>query len=108
MMFLYIMIAYLVGLPFWIAKSWPVAITALVIGNYLMINGLFHYFMAWKTNPGDLPSDVFIKNSVSICKKCILPKPVRCHHCSVFDRSRFSLQIIAISLNFWNFFKSNF
>ena len=88
MMALYIVIAYVVGLPFWIAKSLPVTIAALVMGNYLMINALFHYFMAWKTNPGDLPSDAFIKNSVSICKKCILPKPVRCHHCSVFVRSK--------------------
>ena len=51
-----------------------------------MINALFHYFMAYKTDPGTLPLNAFVKNSVSICKKCIAPKPPRVHHCGVCDK----------------------
>lgn len=51
-MFLYVLIAYIVGLSFYLAKSLPIAILLLIIGNYLLVNALFHYFMAWKTDPG--------------------------------------------------------
>jgi len=86
MLSVYVGIAYIVGLPFWLERSYLVTAVALVIGNWLLINMSFHYYMAWKTSPGNPPEGVIIENAVSICKKCIAPKPPRAHHCSVCNK----------------------
>ncbi|KAL8585831.1 hypothetical protein ACOMHN_065181 [Nucella lapillus] len=49
--------------------------------HWLLINIVFNYVMAAFTSPG-LPPET-IPQVVSICKKCITPKPPRSHHCSV-------------------------
>uniref|UniRef100_A0A6P7GY48 Palmitoyltransferase n=1 Tax=Diabrotica virgifera virgifera TaxID=50390 RepID=A0A6P7GY48_DIAVI len=42
--------------------------------------------MAVVTLPGYPPQDELIQEAVSICKKCISPKPPRTHHCSACNR----------------------
>ena len=54
-----------------------------VLGHYLLINIIFHFFMALLTSPGRPPTDRVLEQVSSICKKCIAPKPPRTHHCSV-------------------------
>jgi len=82
----FVAIAYAIGIPFWAERSYFILIVGLTIGNYLLINVVFHYYMALTTPPGNPPDDVLIPEAVSICKKCIAPKPPRAHHCSVCNK----------------------
>ncbi|XP_074594488.1 palmitoyltransferase ZDHHC16 isoform X2 [Brevipalpus obovatus] len=82
----FVVIAYLIGLPFWLERSPTITAIALVLGNYILINVVFHYYMALKTSPGYPPQDRILFDVVSICKKCFIPKPPRAHHCSVCNR----------------------
>ncbi|ESO96848.1 hypothetical protein LOTGIDRAFT_115412 [Lottia gigantea] len=59
-----------------------VTVAHFIFGNWLLINIVFHYLMGVFRNAGQPPSSN-VENSVSICKKCISPKPPRTHHCSV-------------------------
>ncbi|XP_075733170.1 palmitoyltransferase ZDHHC16 isoform X1 [Rhipicephalus microplus] len=78
-----IAIAYVIGIPYWWENNKCVLLVALVIGHWLLINIVFHYWMALTTNPGTPPEASLVPEVVSICKKCIAPKPPRTHHCSV-------------------------
>ncbi|XP_059152933.1 palmitoyltransferase ZDHHC16-like [Physella acuta] len=49
--------------------------------HWLLINIVFNYIMAAFTHPGHPPQNV--SHVVSICKKCIAPKPPRTHHCTI-------------------------
>ncbi|GFR86669.1 palmitoyltransferase [Elysia marginata] len=53
----------------------------IVFSHWLLINIVFNYVMAAFTDPGHPPQSV--SEVVSICKKCIAPKPPRTHHCSI-------------------------
>ncbi|MEE6486170.1 hypothetical protein FKM82_014532 [Ascaphus truei] len=53
--------------------------------NLLMI--VFHYYKAITTPPGYPPQAQTDTPSVSICRKCIAPKPARTHHCSICSSS---------------------
>lgn len=108
-----VVIAHLIGLPYWWEKS-PVMLVFLVIfGYWLLTNVTFHYIMAVYTPPGH-PPDVSLRakqweyslnlifnsladsfefisqkdlyEAVSICKKCLTPKPTRTHHCSICNK----------------------
>jgi len=79
-------IAYWIGLPFWWAKSQLVTYFLLVVGNWLLLNVVFHYIMAVITPAGHPPEGVSLVEAVSMCGKCIAPKPPRTHHCSVCNR----------------------
>ncbi|XP_053204495.1 palmitoyltransferase ZDHHC16-like [Panonychus citri] len=83
---IFVVIAYAIGLPWWWNQSVPVTLLALTIGNYLLVNVIFHYYMALTTPPGQPPHDRLLIEVVSICKKCMTPKPPRTHHCSVCDK----------------------
>ncbi|EDV53458.1 palmitoyltransferase ZDHHC16 [Drosophila erecta] len=79
-------IAYWIGLPFWWAKSQLVTYFLLVVGNWLLLNVVFHYVMAVITPAGHPPEGVSLVEAVSMCGKCIAPKPPRTHHCSICNR----------------------
>ncbi|XP_014256493.1 palmitoyltransferase ZDHHC16A [Cimex lectularius] len=85
-MFAVISIAYYIGLPYWWNKNPQLAVILVVVGNWLKINTLFHYYMGVVTHPGHPPKGAMIEEAVSICKKCIAPKPPRAHHCSVCNK----------------------
>ncbi|EDW45203.1 palmitoyltransferase ZDHHC16 [Drosophila sechellia] len=79
-------IAYWIGLPFWWAKSQLVTYFLLIVGNWLLLNVVFHYVMAVITPAGHPPEGVSLVEAVSMCGKCIAPKPPRTHHCSICNR----------------------
>ncbi|KAK7072850.1 Palmitoyltransferase zdhhc16 [Halocaridina rubra] len=79
-------IVYWIGLPYYWNKSPELTSFLLVLGHWLLINVIFHFVMAAKTDPGTPPQGILISEAVTICKKCIAPKPPRTHHCSVCNR----------------------
>lgn len=81
-----VIICYIIGLPFWWNKSPETTIFLLIFGNWLLINILFHYYMGCTVSPGLPPLGALIPEAVSMCKKCITPKPPRTHHCSVCNK----------------------
>lgn len=78
-------IAHWIGLPFWWERSPAATICLVIAGYWLLINVVFHYYMAVTTKPG-VPPEGQIFDAVRICKKCITPKPSRTHHCSVCNK----------------------
>ncbi|KAG9341083.1 hypothetical protein JZ751_019837 [Albula glossodonta] len=62
--------------PAWIA--WH-----LCYGHWNLVMIVFHYYKATKTSPGHPPQMKCDIPAVSICKKCIIPKPARTHHCGI-------------------------
>lgn len=81
-----IVICYWIGLPYWWKRNRYFTIVLLIVGNWIMVNTLFNYYMGVATPPGHPPQGELITEAVSICKKCIAPKPPRTHHCSVCNR----------------------
>uniref|UniRef100_UPI003AABBF0A palmitoyltransferase ZDHHC16B isoform X1 n=1 Tax=Centroberyx gerrardi TaxID=166262 RepID=UPI003AABBF0A len=79
-----LVIVYLCLLPV-VLGSYPVywIVWHLCCGHWLFVMVVFHYYKATTTSPGHPPKDKAEIPSVSICKKCIIPKPPRTHHCSI-------------------------
>ncbi|XP_077301941.1 palmitoyltransferase ZDHHC16A [Arctopsyche grandis] len=78
-----VFIAYWLGLPYWWERNPTVTIFLMIFGHWLLVNIIFHYYKAVVTSPGHPPEASLIVEAVSICRKCIAPKPPRSHHCSV-------------------------
>ncbi|KAK9400952.1 putative palmitoyltransferase ZDHHC16 [Crotalus adamanteus] len=81
-------IVYICLLPI-IIQTYPIAwiFWHVIYGHWNLVMIVFHYYMAITTQPGYPPQHP--KNdlaAVSICKKCIAPKPARTHHCSICNR----------------------
>ncbi|KAM9188112.1 palmitoyltransferase ZDHHC16 isoform 2-T3 [Mergus octosetaceus] len=58
----------------------------LTYGHWNLIMIVFHYYKAITTSPGHPPQAKNDVTGVSICRKCIAPKPARTHHCSICNR----------------------
>ncbi|XP_053927153.1 palmitoyltransferase ZDHHC16 isoform X2 [Cuculus canorus] len=58
----------------------------LAYGHWNLIMIIFHYYMAITTSPGHPPQTKGDLTGVSVCRKCIAPKPARTHHCSICNR----------------------
>nr|AAH55620.1 Zinc finger, DHHC domain containing 16 [Danio rerio] len=52
-------------------------------GHWNLVMIVFHYYKATKTPPGYPPKMKTDVPFVSVCKKCIIPKPARSHHCGI-------------------------
>ncbi|XP_070609008.1 palmitoyltransferase ZDHHC16 isoform X2 [Erythrolamprus reginae] len=81
-------IVYICLLPV-ILQTYPILwiFWHIIYGHWNLVMIVFHYYMAITTQPGYPPQHP--KNdlaAVSICKKCIAPKPARTHHCSICNR----------------------
>lgn len=56
-------IAYWIGFPFWWEKSPAATILLLIVGNWLLLNVIFHYVMAVITPAGE-PPEVSVMTSI--------------------------------------------
>ncbi|XP_037534948.1 palmitoyltransferase ZDHHC16A [Nematolebias whitei] len=82
-----VVIAYVALLPLALATYHPAWIVWHVCyGNWNLIMIAFHYYKAAKTSPGYPPTEKNDRPFVSVCKKCITPKPARTHHCGICNR----------------------
>lgn len=70
--------------PRYLAFGWHWFLPHFMFGNLLLVNVIFNYTMGYLTDPGHPPQ--IVPEVVSICKRCIAPKPPRAHHCSVCKR----------------------
>ncbi|XP_035256037.1 palmitoyltransferase ZDHHC16A isoform X1 [Anguilla anguilla] len=79
-----LMIAYFALLPLVLRTYSPIWIAwHICYGHWNLVMIVFHYYKATKTPPGYPPQRKFDVPSVSVCKKCIIPKPARTHHCGI-------------------------
>ncbi|XP_035981907.1 palmitoyltransferase ZDHHC16A isoform X2 [Fundulus heteroclitus] len=80
-------IAYMVLLPLILNTYSPPWIAwHICYGHWNLVMIAFHYYKAAKTSPGHLPTEKNDRPFVSVCKKCIMPKPARTHHCGICNR----------------------
>uniref|UniRef100_A0A7N4PIU2 Palmitoyltransferase n=1 Tax=Sarcophilus harrisii TaxID=9305 RepID=A0A7N4PIU2_SARHA len=90
-------IAYLCVLPLILhTYSVPRICWHFVYSHWNLILIVFHYYQAITTPPGYPPQAKTDLATVSICKKCIYPKPARTHHCSICNRCSVILPIIGV------------
>ncbi|XP_058124268.1 palmitoyltransferase ZDHHC16 [Anopheles ziemanni] len=81
-----VVICYWIGLPYWWNRNRYMTVFLMTVGHWLLLNVAYNFYMAASTSPGYPPEKELIAEAVSICKKCISPKPPRTHHCSVCNR----------------------
>ncbi|XP_029376786.1 palmitoyltransferase ZDHHC16A isoform X2 [Echeneis naucrates] len=82
-----VVIAYIVLLPLVINTYSPAWIAwHICYGHWNLIMIAFHYYKAAKTSPGCPPTEKNDAPFVSVCKKCIMAKPARTHHCGICNR----------------------
>ncbi|KAM4729613.1 palmitoyltransferase ZDHHC16A isoform 1-T1 [Anableps anableps] len=82
-----VVIAYIVLLPLVLNTYSPPWIAwHICYGHWNLIMIAFHYYKAAKTSPGYPPTEKNDRPFVSVCKKCIMPKPARTHHCGICNR----------------------
>ncbi|XP_041476969.1 palmitoyltransferase ZDHHC16-like [Lytechinus variegatus] len=78
-----VLVMYTVVLPESMVRSSVELWIHLIFGQWLLVNIIFHYYKSVTTKPGYPPPVVSETGAGGICKKCIGPKPLRTHHCSV-------------------------
>ncbi|XP_063049113.1 palmitoyltransferase ZDHHC16B [Engraulis encrasicolus] len=82
-----VVIVYVCVLPLFLESYSPLRVLFhLLYGNWNLLMITFHYYKATHTHPGSPAQDRREGSSVTMCKKCIAPKPARTHHCSVCNR----------------------
>ncbi|XP_066474973.1 palmitoyltransferase ZDHHC16 isoform X2 [Tiliqua scincoides] len=82
-----VVIVYVCLLPL-VLRTYPIAwvFWHFIYGHWNLVMIIFHYYMAITTQPGFPPKSQGDIAAVSICRKCITPKPARTHHCSICNR----------------------
>nr|SVE93633.1 EOG090X06RJ [Scapholeberis mucronata] len=83
LIFFIVGVAYWVGLPFYWNISAELTVALVILGHWILLNVIFHYYMALITPPGNPPEADSVPNVQARCKKCQGAKPPRTHHCSV-------------------------
>uniref|UniRef100_A0A671YLI6 Palmitoyltransferase n=1 Tax=Sparus aurata TaxID=8175 RepID=A0A671YLI6_SPAAU len=82
-----VLIAYIVLLPLVLNTYSPAWIVwHICYGHWNLVMIAFHYYKATKTSPGYPPTEKNDMPFVAVCKKCIMPKPARTHHCGICNR----------------------
>ena len=58
----FVVIAYIIGLTYWLSTNKGVTLVAVLIGHWLLVNVVYHYYKALTVSPGHPPQVCF-----SIC-----------------------------------------
>ncbi|XP_069610136.1 palmitoyltransferase ZDHHC16 isoform X1 [Ranitomeya imitator] len=82
-----VLIVYICLLPL-ILQTYSIAWICwhVAYGHWNLLLIVFHYYKAITTPPGYPPQAQKNIPSVSVCRKCIAPKPARTHHCSICNK----------------------
>lgn len=54
-LFVFVSIAYVIGLTWWLERSYIIAAIALILGNWILVNVVYHYYKALTIPPGNPP-----------------------------------------------------
>jgi len=82
-----VIIAHVLGIPFWTAKSPELTCLLAVLGYWILINLTFNFYKVATVSAGVPTNQKLLAGCiVTVCKKCINPKPPRTHHCSICNR----------------------
>lgn len=81
-----VLLAHWLGIPHWWAKHPAYCVFLVAVGHWILLNIAYNYYKGCTVPPGYPPEGELISEAVSICKKCVKPKPPRAHHCSVCNR----------------------
>lgn len=66
-------------------KEYTKFVCHFIFGNWLAINIFFNYLMAWLSSPGLAKDYQNLATQYPKCKKCLMNKPPRTHHCGWCD-----------------------
>lgn len=78
-----VFVAYWIVYPFYKQQNAWLAYGLAAVGNWILVNFVFNYYMGFSTSPGHPPKHGLNVDSANVCKKCLTPKPPRTHHCSI-------------------------
>lgn len=81
-----VFIAYWIVLPYYMHSNKVLGYMIAFVGNWILLNFVFNYYMGFSTSPGHPPKTGLNLESTTMCKKCLTPKPPRTHHCSICDQ----------------------
>lgn len=54
-LFAFVTIAYVIGLSWWLSKSYVISVIALMLGNWILVNVVYNYYKALTIPPGNPP-----------------------------------------------------
>lgn len=78
--------AYWIVYPYYEHQNKWLAYTLAGIGNWILLNFVFNYYMGFSVSPGHPPKHGLHVENTGVCKKCLIPKPPRTHHCSICNQ----------------------
>ena len=66
---LFVYIAYTIGIPYWRERSPPTLVILFIVGHWILINVVFHYYYALTTSAGHPPQVTAVHSSPVIVLK---------------------------------------
>ena len=66
---LFVYIAYTIGIPYWRERSPPTLVVLFIVGHWILINVVFHYYYALTTSAGHPPQVIAVHSSPVIVLK---------------------------------------
>lgn len=51
----FVIIAYIIGLSYWLSTNKAITFIAMIIGHWLLVNVVYHYYKALTVSPGHPP-----------------------------------------------------